>query len=115
MPDLPHQLLALAEQISIHSCAANREAAVLLLRKAAAVIERLPVTEDGVTITPGMRIYLFDPGDPENVASYAVAAIELEHLGDYWISVGIEGGLEPRDCYSTEQAARAAGVRHGSE
>ena len=39
MPDLPQRLRDLAEQISIHSCIANMEAAVLLLREAAAVIE----------------------------------------------------------------------------
>jgi hypothetical protein len=65
-------------------------AAVLLLREAAAVIERLPVTADGVPVTPGMTVWTWFADELEPVDITCVRP-----SGTY------------KACYSTEQAAKS--------
>ena len=81
-------------------------------KRLAAIVDRLPKTTDGVPITPGMTVWTYNPGYEEEILSYIVARIALCDKGDWWIADKTadtwQGGMEPDECYSTEQAAREA-------
>lgn len=68
--------------------------AVPIIRELLAVVERMPKTRDGVTITPGMDVWRDDSDAPVAVKMYGEHQISYPEPV-YWLS----------GCYSTWEAA----------
>lgn len=69
------------------------------------VVGKLPVTADGVPVTPGMKVFWVSE-DPRSIAG-----IMVEYITDadaYWRDRGEEMGIPLEWAMSTEAAARAA-------
>lgn len=77
-----------------------RERDELLSRLAAAerVVEKLPKTKDGVRVEPGMTVYEPTDSSHEGVWKWSV-----------YVAAGCDGGTLIEECYSTREAALAAG------
>lgn len=78
------------------------------LRDEVARLERMvakwPTTRDGVVVTHGMVVWA--PVGSTRIAKNDVAGVKMSITGGY------EGEVDPGMCYSTEEAARAAGVQN---
>jgi len=69
-----------------------------------ALVDRLPETQDGVRVVPGMSIYLLRDGE-----IFEILVTEIQHYDGAW-EVYYDWDCYPVDeCYSTREAAEAAG------
>jgi len=67
-----------------------------------AIVDKLPKTADGVTVVPGMLLYHYATGRPlGNVVTYTAG---MRAHGQWAVAAYPVG-----DCYSTREAAEAAG------
>lgn len=77
--------------------------AASLIRSLCEIVEKLPVTADGVPITPGMKLWTDNDGEIESGTITSLYPVNGEMM------VGCSGWEQaPRDCYSTREAALAA-------
>lgn len=85
-----------------------------------AIIAKLPVTKDGVSVVPGMTVYWMYPTERSGGAKYCstsgrvryvktMAPDDCRNMFIYPIEVETDNGTPYlRDCYSTRQAAQKA-------
>lgn len=112
MSDLPERLLAIAETVCDWHAPVNARAeleqAAAELARLRAIVEKLPVTKDGVSVVPGMVIY-----GSELIVGDEGATVMFAAQDNAFFEMMIEGDtIELSECYSTREAAAA---RKGAE
>lgn len=73
-------------------------------------VGKLPKTADGVAVTPGMEVWVWQDGELRHVYATCFDLV----TDDWWLRYGMYDWCIQDVCYSTEAAARAAGESDGT-